>query len=280
MLIACQDYNGASINTLFAQRRNLLNPRFLFMLKDILRFNRQALVHLTQGIDDEITVHDYVQQNGYGAAFTEQYLIPLGASLWSCPAGKFRQFPMRFVLEFLSNHRMLQVNQRPQWMTVTGGSYRYIPALTVGFQDRIHLSHAVRRVKRSSGQVTLIFSNGATEMFDEVILATHADQSLAMLEQAEADEQALLSQFPYQRNEAILHTDTAAVLPGARRAWASWNYRIPVAEQQHVTVTYNMNMLQGIESEHTYCVGVTRLPRPQIQARRSAENASPRDNLS
>lgn len=256
------EYNGTSLNTLFAQRRNLANPRFLLMLKDILRFHHQAPACLRQGLSEQTTVEDYVQKHRFGAAFTERYLVPLGASLWSCPAGEFRRFPMQFVLEFLDNHCMLQANNRPQWMTVEGGSYRYIPALTNGFRDRIHLRHPVRRVRRSGKKVELVLAGGAVEEFDEVVLATHADQSLALLEQAESDEQALLAQFPYTRNEAVLHTDTT-LLPRARRAWASWNYRIPAAAQQHVTVTYNMNRLQGIESARTYCVS---LNRPDIAA--------------
>jgi predicted NAD/FAD-binding protein len=249
------EYNGSNLNKIFSQRRNLLNPKFLIMLKDILRFHKEGPDALQNQLSDMITVDEFARQNSYSKQFIEHYLIPLGASLWSCSAERFRQFPMRFVLEFLHNHCMLQVEDRPQWRTVTGGSYQYIEPLIKGFKDRVFLNSPVHRVKRSKGQVFVTFANGSEQGFDEVILATHADQSLRLVENMDDDEISILNKFPYQDNEAVLHTDTS-VLPKNENAWASWNYRIPAETNSYASVTYNMNMLQGIDSTDTYCVSL------------------------
>jgi len=225
------------------------------MLKDIMRFHKHSPGILHNGLDDSTTVDQFVREHGYGKQFVEHYLVPLGASLWSAPARRFREFPMRFVLEFLDNHCMLQVKGRPQWKTVTGGSNQYVNKLISGFQDRIRLNTPVKTIQRLRSGIVLTTADGTAETFDEVIVATHADQSLRLVEGMEAEERALLCQFPYQDNEAILHTDTA-VLPDKQSAWASWNYRIPIAEKDHVSVTYNMNMLQGLQSDKTYCVSL------------------------
>jgi len=249
------EYNGTGLNGLFCQRSNLFNPGHWLMLKDILRFHQHAPKLLANGLDDTTTVTQFAQQHAYSRQFIEDYLVPLGASLWSAPAQTFREFPIRFVLEFLDNHCMLQVKNRPQWKTVTGGSRQYIKPLTAGFSDRIRLKQAVRSIHRLKHGIELNFWQGPSETFDEVIIATHADQAIRLLGSPEADELALLQQFPYQDNETVLHTDTA-VLPDLRQAWASWNYRIPAKDQGHVAVTYNMNMLQGLETTQTYCVSL------------------------
>ncbi|MFT5132216.1 MAG: putative NAD/FAD-binding protein [Gammaproteobacteria bacterium] len=257
--VHCQEtgleYNGTNLDKIFSQRRNLLNPKFWIMLKDILRFHKQGPAALQNNLSDLITVDEFSLQNRYSRQFIENYLIPLGASLWSCPADRFRQFPMRFVLEFLDNHGMLQVDNRPQWRTVVGGSCQYIKPMVKGFNNRIFLNSPIRKVRRSGGQVTVRFENGSEQKFDEVILATHADQSIHLVEDMDEDELDILKNFPYQDNEVILHTDTS-LLPENRRAWASWNYRIPRGKNSHASLTYNMNMLQGIESPHTYCVSL------------------------
>lgn len=254
------EYNGSSLNQIFAQRWNLFRPSFLGMLRDIGRFGRNAEQMLaccdaTKAGDDRdaMTVDDFVREAGLGRWFYEKYLVPLGASLWSCPPGTFKRFPVRFVAEFLSNHAMLRYGGRPVWRTIQGGSSRYIEPLTRPFRDRIRLSSAVHRVRRFPDRVEVAVRNDATQTFDHVILACHADTALRMLADASPLEQDLLGAFPYQPNEAILHTDVS-VLPRLRRAWASWNYLIPRDETDQVAVTYNMNMLQNLASKHTFCV--------------------------
>ncbi|MGB1799478.1 MAG: NAD(P)/FAD-dependent oxidoreductase [Gammaproteobacteria bacterium] len=258
------EYNGTDLNRVFSQRKNLFNPKFLIMLKDILRFHKHAPGVLHGGLDDITTVAEFARQNAYSESFVENYLVPLGASLWSCPADRFRQFPIRFVLEFLDNHCMLQVDNRPQWKTVVGGSYQYIEPLTNGFRDKIYLNKAVSAVTRNNGKVDVHFSDNNVETFDEIILATHANTSRRLVRNIQGDELAFLELFDYQANEAVLHTDTS-ILPTKQRTWASWNYRIPAEESQHASVTYNMNMLQGIESDKTYSVSLnqTRMIDPE-----------------
>ena len=252
------EYNGADINKIFSQRRNLLNPKFLLMLRDFLRFHSDGPAALPNNLDDLITVDEFASTHEYGRYFIEYYLVPLGASLWSCPADRFGKFPMRFVLEFLDNHCMLQMDDRPQWRTVVGGSYQYVKPMTAGFSNRIYLNTAVHKVIRNAGLVSLVFEDGSEQKFDEVILATHADQSLRLLVDTDDEERAILEKFPYQDNEAILHTDTS-LLPHNKRAWASWNYRIPRQANTHASLTYNMNMLQGIESDNTYMVSLNQI---------------------
>lgn len=254
------EYNGTSLATLFAQRRNLLRPRFWRMLAEILRFNREAPLALENGIEDSVTVADFVDKNRYSEAFVEQYLVPLGASLWSCHARGFLRFPMRFVIEFLSNHAMLQVDGRPMWRTVVGGSDAYVGPLTEPLRDHIHVNTPVTAVTRVRSGVDITFDGGHRERYDEVVLACHADQSLRLVTNPDPQEREILGHFPYQVNHAVLHTDTA-LLPDRPKTWASWNYRIPADTEDHVTVTYNMNMLQGLESTNTYCVSLNQTGR-------------------
>jgi predicted NAD/FAD-binding protein len=249
------EYNGTGLAGLFCQRSNILNLSHWIMLKDIMRFHDHAPHLLANGIDDRITVTQFAEQHAYSTHFIENYLIPLGASLWSAPARTFREFPMRFVLEFLDNHCMLQVKNRPQWKTVVGGSRSYIKPLTNGFSDRIRLKQPVKSVNRLRNAIELRFAHGPSETFDEAIIATHADQAVRLLDPSTHDERDLLLLFPYQDNETVLHTDTR-VLPDRPQAWASWNYRIPATEQSHVSVTYNMNKLQGLDTDKTYCVSL------------------------
>ena len=246
------EYNGTGINRLFAQRRNILKPRFLKMISDILRFGKQASTILATA-SDQLTVQEYVDREKYSESFTNHYLIPLGASLWSCPAESFRKFPIRFVVEFLDNHCMLQIGGRPIWRVIQGGSKQYIPAITKQFKERIRLNARVKSVKRFPDHVELILHDGRRESFDQVIIGCHADTALAMLSDPTPTERELLSAFPYQFNQAILHADTS-VLPKRKLAWASWNYRLNKNSGHQATVTYNMNRLQSLKSNHTFCV--------------------------
>jgi predicted NAD/FAD-binding protein len=246
------EYNGTSINTLFAQRRNLLRPRFHRMIRDILRFHRDAPSLLED--DGGITVGEYVDRHRYHEAFTREYLLPMGAALWSCPMGTFESFPIRFVVDFFRNHGMLQVADRPEWRVITGGSHRYVERLVAPFRDRIRLCTPVRGIRRFAAGVD-VSTDAGTERFDHVILACHSDQALAMLADPTLTEREILGAIPYQPNDVALHTDTA-VLPRTRRAWASWNYRMPRGEVSAATVTYNMNMLQGLRASRTFCVSL------------------------
>lgn len=246
------EYNGSSLNGLFAQRRNLLRPSFHRMIKDILRFNREAPEFLDD-VADEMTVGQFIRERGYGREFAGSYLLPMGAAIWSCPMEAFEQFPIRFIIEFYSNHGLLQIRDRPVWHVVEGGSKQYVERLTAPFRDRIRLNCPVVKVARDDDGVTISPRGLPPERFDEVIFACHSDQALQMLSDADQRERSVLEAFPYGQNTAILHTDTA-VLPDRRRAWASWNYRLKKQPTDRPAVTYNMNILQHIRSQHTFCV--------------------------
>ena len=245
------EYGSRSLNAVFAQRRNLVRPAFAGMIRDVIRFNREAASGPLP--DDQVSVGAYLDHHRYRPAFADEYLLALGASLWSCPPARFRAFSMRFVIEFLRNHALLQLTGQPVWRVVTGGSRRYVEALIARFTGEIRLGHAVRRVRRFPGHVTITDYTGAEATFDHVVLACHADQSLAMLADPSRVERDVLNAFPYQRNDVLLHTDPS-VLPRSRRAWASWNYTVPAAARETVSVTYQMNRLQGLRAPHLFNV--------------------------
>jgi len=245
------EYNGSSINQLFAKRSSVFSVGHWKMIRDIARFNRDA--ERLQEVGDALTVAEYVRENNFSDSFLEHYLIPIGASIWSCPSGTFRGFPIRFVIDFLRNHGMLQINDRPEWRVIKGGSRQYIAPLTQPFRDCIQLKTPVSRVERHGDGVTVSLHSGAAERFDQVVLACHSDQALRLLDEPSELERELLSAFPYQRNETVLHTDES-LLPKRRRAWGSWNYRIRSDSSDAVAITYNMNMLQSISSRTQYCV--------------------------
>ncbi|HEY1064915.1 MAG TPA: FAD-dependent oxidoreductase [Pirellulales bacterium] len=246
------EYNGHSLNTLFAQRSNLLRPSFYRMLADILRFGRES-VALVDDAREDLTVADFLATHRYSREFRDHYLIPMGSAIWSCPRGTFSQFPIRFVVEFYRNHGLLSVRRRPTWRTIQGGSQTYVKAMTKRFSNRIRLRTPVLNVRRSVDAVQVSTREGI-ETFDHVVFACHSDQALRMLgADATPTERELLSAFPYTKNTAVLHTDVSR-LPKSRRAWASWNYRLADDPQAPATVTYNMNILQRLKSRHTFCV--------------------------
>lgn len=182
------------------------------------------------------------------------YLLPIGSAVWSCPPGMFRQFPIRFVVDFFANHGMLQVHRRPLWRTVRGGSSRYVEAMTAGFRERIRLGAPVGAVTRLPDRVQIRLRDGSAESFDEAILAVHSDQALELPgEGATEAERDILGAFPYQANAVVLHTDPSP-LPRTRRAWAAWNYRLRAEGPERATVTYNMNLLQGLGAPEVFCV--------------------------
>jgi predicted NAD/FAD-binding protein len=292
------EYNGSSLNGLFAQRRNLLRPSFYRMLADIMRFNRDApeLV-LSRPATDETTVGEFLTRHRYSREFAEHYLLPMGAAIWSCPIGTFENFPIRFIVEFYKNHGLLSVRNRPTWRVIEGGSRNYVAKMaemiiamseaklhqperaSVWFDsprsDPFHsvrpktgasalrLSTPIEQVRRSGNDVLVVPKNSPAESFDHVVFACHSDQALRMLADPTPTELAVLSEFPYGRNIAVLHTDRS-VLPKRRRAWASWNYHVrgpssrtgslSSSSEQAATVTYQMNLLQHLRSRHDFNV--------------------------
>lgn len=236
------EYNGRNLNTLFAQRRNLLRPSHWRMIGDILRFAREAETVLADATDP--TLGEVLDRGRYSAAFRERYLVPMGAAIWSAPAAAVLRMPARFFVNFFRNHGMLSVDDRPQWYTVVGGSWAYVRAMAAPFQDRIRLRTPVHGIRRLPDGIALRHAGG-TETFDEVVIASHSDQALALLEDPSAEERAVLGALRYQPNEAILHSDEA-VLPRRRSCWAAWNYHLLADRgEQPVPVTYHMNLLQG-----------------------------------
>lgn len=246
------EYNGTSLDGLFAQRRNLLRPSFLHMLAEILRFHRQA-PRLLDDPGDELTLQDFLAKGRYGRRFVEDYLVPMGAAIWSTDPERMMRFPARFFVRFLDNHGMLSVDDRPLWRVVRGGSARYVERLVRPWRDRIRLRTPVESVRRLAHGVMVSARGLETERFDHVFLACHADQALRLLADPSPAESQVLGALPYQPNEAVLHTDTS-LLPQRRRAWAAWNYLVDPKPGGRVALTYDMNILQGLQSRHTFCV--------------------------
>lgn len=256
------EYNGHNLDTLFAQRKNLINPRFLGMIKDILRFNKESQADLDAGrLSPELTLGEYFRERGYGRAFVRHYIIPMGAAIWSSGEADMEAFPALFFVRFFKNHGLLSVKDRPQWYVLSGGSRAYIEPLIEPFRERVHTQHGVTRVERDAEGVTLHFYNGHEERFDQVVFACHSDQALAMLAEPSADEQAILGALPYSQNEVVLHTDDS-LLPRNRKAWAAWNYHLPERPDEAVGLTYNMNILQNFhDAPVTFCVTLNRTDR-------------------
>lgn len=245
------EYCGSSLNGLFAQRRNLVRPSFLRMVRDILRFNREGTLDATR-VSREMTVSEYLSRGRYGNEFARHYLLPMGAAIWSCPMGLFGDFPIHFILEFFLNHGLLSLRNRPQWYTVPGGSRRYVEKLLEPMRERVRSGTAVRSVSRFADHVA-VRTDSEAQKFDEVIFACHSDQALSLLTDAASTERDVLSQVRWQVNDVVLHTDVS-VLPRRRTAWAAWNYRIPREPQGRPTISYNMNLLQHLNSRRTLIV--------------------------
>ncbi|WP_167145658.1 NAD(P)/FAD-dependent oxidoreductase [Pseudomonas sp. OTU750018] len=249
------EYNGHNLNSLFAQRRNLLSPKFWGMVRDILRFNREALNDLNQQrIASDMTLGDYLKANGYSERFIQHYIVPMGAAIWSMSLNDMLGFPLQFFVRFFKNHGLLSVSDRPQWCVIEGGSSSYVAPLTASFKQHIRLNCAVTRVERDGDGVT-VHSAAGSERFDKVVFACHSDQALALLAAPTPTEQAILGALPYADNDVVLHTDTR-LLPKRPLAWASWNYRLGGPVDQPAAVTYDMNILQGIQSDTTFCVSL------------------------
>ena len=245
------EYNGTTLNSLFAQRRNLLRTSFHRMIRDILRFNREAL-YLIDSIE-EISLGDYLTAGRYSRPFIDDYLIPMGAAIWSTDPARMLAFPARFFVRFFHNHGMLSVDRRPQWRAIRGGSARYVEKLVAPFRHRIRLNAPVESVRRLPDRVMVKARGAEAARYDQVFLACHADQAMRMLSDATPLERDVVGAIPYQENEAVLHTDTS-LLPRTRRAWAAWNYHVVQGDAPRATLTYNMNILQSLKARRTFCV--------------------------
>jgi predicted NAD/FAD-binding protein len=242
------EWNGATLNTVFAQRRNLFNPRFLGMLRDVLRFNTLATALAERNQDHELAqpLQDFLQMHQFSTSFRDWYLLPMLGCIWSCPTDQMLQFPVATMVRFCHNHGLIQVNQRPQWHTVQGGAKHYVEKITARIADK-RLNTPVVRIERDAQGAT-VFTASGSERFDAVILATHADQSLALLAAPTEDEQHTLSAIRYHPNLAVLHTD-ASVMPHKKLAWAAWNYQRAAhvnTEQAQVCLHYWLNQLQPL----------------------------------
>lgn len=250
------EYNGNTMDSVFAQRRNMLRPSFLRMLTEILRFNATAIRALGKE-DHELTLAGFLRRHRYSEQFIQLYVVPMGRAIWSASAASLLAFPARFFIEFFDRHGFLSVNNRPEWLAICGGSSSYVARLLAPFRHRVRLRTTIAGVQRHAGKVFLRTSHGQVEHFDHVILACHADQALAMLGDATPQEREVLSAFPYQQNDVLLHTDSR-MLPRRPRARAAWNYHLLAAEQERVAVTYDMNTLMSLAAPQRFLVTMNR----------------------
>ena len=248
------EYGGTNLNSLFAQRRNIFNPKHWRMLSDILRFNREIMAALDgDTLTKTQTLDTYLNENKYSQAFINSYLIPMGCAIWSSPTASMLDFPLYFFAQFFKNHGLLSVTNRPQWKVIQGGSRNYLEPLIKGFKHNIKTNSDIKSVSRNASNVLITMQNGDEHVFDEVIFACHSDQALILIEDITPEENEVLGAMLYQDNEVILHTDES-VLPKRRDAWSSWNYWLRKDVQERAVLTYNMNILQGINSDITFCV--------------------------
>ncbi|MNG74576.1 hypothetical protein D3C73_215850 [compost metagenome] len=249
------EYNGHTLTSLFAQRRNLVNPAFWGLLRDIVRFNRLAKEALAGDVNENATLETFLEQHGFSAFFARHYILPMGAAIWSSSLQEMRRFPLPLFLRFFEHHGLLDVTQRPQWYVVPGGSREYVRAILTQLGDRLtlHLNAPVQQVTRHNGGVEIQLAQ-SSHTFDQVIFACHSSQALAMLADPTPAESEVLGDIGWQHNEVVLHSDPRW-LPVRERAWASWNYRLSERDQASACVTYNMNILQGLpEGSPLFCV--------------------------
>ncbi|WP_374607625.1 NAD(P)/FAD-dependent oxidoreductase [Thermomonas sp.] len=249
------EYNATSLDGLFCQRRNLASPRFWGMLRDLARFYRAAPALL----DDDRpgpSLGEYLDANRYGAAFRDQHLVPMASALWSSPEQSVLGFPAKYLVQFMANHHMLQLTGRPEWRVVRGGSRRYVEAMMARWDVQVRLSSPVRGIVRDAQGVSVRCDAGS-ERFDQVVLACHSDQALRLLDDASDGEREILGAIRYQPNDTVLHTD-ARLLPRHRKAWAAWNAHLPADPALACTVSYCMNLLQGLPGDTPLIVTLNR----------------------
>ncbi|MDP6877439.1 MAG: FAD-dependent oxidoreductase [Candidatus Marinimicrobia bacterium] len=246
------EYAGNSVRSVFAQKRNYFRPSFLRMLIDIIRFNKKAKADIFMSL--QVTLGQYLDQNSFSQSFINHYIIPMGAAIWSTTAKLMMDMPALFFIRFFNNHGLLQIKDRPGWWVIKNGSKEYVEKLIETFQERIRMKSEIKTIKRSTGKIIITHTGSyAEETFDAVVIATHSNQALELLADATEKEQTILGAIPYQTNSALLHTDTS-ILPKRKLAWSSWNYYLDQDEHKPVMLTYNMNILQRLDSDETFCV--------------------------
>jgi predicted NAD/FAD-binding protein len=260
------EYGTCTIGELFAQKRNLIRPRFWSMLNDLLRFYREAPNFRETG-DTIMSLGDYLERGKYGRPFQEDHLLPMAAAIWSTPSGKIRDYPAEAMIRFCENHGLLKVTGRPEWRTVDGGSREYIKRLTASYADRVRVGRGARRIVRGAEGVTVTDASGETAIFDHVVIAAHADQALKLLADPSADESALLGAFAYTQNLTILHRD-ASLMPKRKSIWSSWNYlaRNGQAAESELCVTYWMNRLQALPEDNPLFVTLNPITPPRADS--------------
>ena len=253
------EWSGTSLNHLFAQRKNIFNPRFIKMLLAVNRFNQDAIGALDDPNLRNVTLADYVREKGYGEDFFYLYLVPMSSAVWSTPPEKMLQFPASSLLRFFHNHGFLGLNTQHQWWTLDGGSREYVKRVTEPFRERIYTSQAATRIVRTGSKVVVMTAQGEAGSFDQVIMATHANVALKLLVNPTPDESRILSCFAFQPNTATLHTDIA-VMPHTKRAWSSWNYQLVRGKEGRIdpATHYWMNSLQGVSEEDQFFVSINR----------------------
>ena len=263
------EYNATTLDKLFCQRRNLFRPQFYRMVRDILRFYREAPALLNSS-DDELTLGDYLDQQHYSQTFIDDHILPMASALWSGPPQIVRNFPARYFVAFMANHQMLKTDNRPQWRTVCGGSSTYVQAFKQSFNGELRLDCPVQAIIRDNNGIT-IETKGDQKYYDKLILACHSDQALGLLQNASDQETEILGAMSFQENDVVLHTD-ASLMPKHPKAWASWNALKLNEPQTHCTVTYYMNMLQNLEAPEPLLVTLNctdRIDSEKILKRRS-----------
>ena len=244
------EYNGTTLNTLFSQRKNIFNYKFIKMIYEIMKFNKVALTLLSA--KTEISLETFLRQNNFSDYFCKNYILPMGSAIWSSNINSMLKFPAVFFVKFFNNHGMLNINDRPQWLTVTNGSKEYVEKLTASIKKNIRLNCPVKAVKRNKDSVEVKSSDG-TEIFDYIFFACHSDEALKLIIDPSAKEKEVLSSIPYSKNEVTLHTDES-IMPNNKLTWAAWNYNIDSTNDMPIALTYNMNILQNLKTQQTILV--------------------------
>ncbi len=239
------EYNGTNFNALFAQRKNFINPSFYKMIREILRFNKSSIILLRS--DEEISLGDYLKREGYSDFFKKYYILPMGSAIWSSNIKTMMQFPAKFFIQFFNNHGMLNINDRPQWLTISGGSINYVNKMIKSFRKKIKLNQNIKYVERKKDYIA-IYHKDRVEKFDWVFFACHSDEALKLIKSPNSDEKNILKAIPYTDNEVILHYDDH-FMPKRKLAWAAWNYHIDDNANSPASLTYNMNILQNLKTE-------------------------------
>lgn len=254
------EYCGSGLNGLFAQRKNIFSAKYIKMLMEISRFNKISIQILDDPKYKDHSLAQYIKEFGFSEDMLWKYLVPMSSAVWSTPMEKMLDFPAVTLIRFFKNHGFLGLNTQHQWYTLQNGSQAYREILIAPFKDRIHINSEVKKVKRQNGKAIVILNNGSEQEFDKVIFASHADQTLAMLESPTEEEKRLLSPFKYEKNKATVHTDEN-IMPKTKKTWSSWNYRIEERNGKQIPTTiYWMNSLQGVSEKKNYFVSINAMP--------------------